>query len=560
LAGARAVTHALPDIVFESVSFQYPNAERPVLRGFDWEIGESELVLLAGESGSGKSTVLRCLNGLVPHFSGGMFGGRVLVQGEDTRLLPTRALARSVGFVFQDPAAHSVSTTVEDEIAFGMEQLGVPVPAMRRRVEEALDLTGTERIRKRSIGTLSGGERQRVAIAAALAMQPRILALDEPTSQLDPAGAEDVLHAIRQLNEELGITVVLAEQRLERVAGFADRMRLLQPDGCDLEGHPGEVLRRCDPRLDPPVALLGRIAGWEPLPLTVKDARRMVVRTGFEPASSPVDLERPDTEPAVVLDRVRIGYEASPVLEDVSLDVRPGELVALMGRNGSGKSTLLRALLGLHKFDRGTVRIGGLDPMCDRPQVIGRKVGFLPQRAASLLFHETVESDIAAALESRGANRTGLEDLLDRFALGALRSRSPLDLSAGEQERAALAVALAGDPAVVLLDEPTRGMDGIRKHELAELFLQLRAAGAAIVMATHDVELVAKVATRVVLLGDNGIVAQGGMRETLAGSLSYGTQMNRVFGNGWASVDDVVRVSVADWDNMRMELPRARLD
>lgn len=554
------MTQALPDIVFESVSFEYPNAERPVLHGFDWEIGESELVLLAGESGSGKSTILRCLNGLVPHFSGGMFGGRVLVHGEDTRMLPTRALARSVGFVFQDPAAHSVSTTVEDEIAFGMEQLGVPVAAMRRRVEEALDLTGTERIRKRAIGTLSGGERQRVAIAAAMAMQPRILALDEPTSQLDPAGAEDVLHAIRQLNEELGITVVLAEQRLERVAGFADRMRLLRSDAGDLEGHPTEVLRRCDPRLDPPVALLGRLGGWEPLPLTVKDARRMVVQTGFEPASSPVDPERPDTAPAIVLDRVRIGYGASPVLEDVSFDVRPGELVALMGRNGSGKSTLLRALMGLHKLDRGMARIAGLDPASGRPQVIGRKVGFLPQRAASLLFHETVEADIVSVLESRGASRSGLEALLDRFALGALRSRSPLDLSAGEQERVALAVALAGDPAVALLDEPTRGMDGIRKHELAELFVQLRDSGVAIVMATHDVELVAQVATRVVLLGDGGIVAEGGMREVLAGSLSYGTQMNRVFGNGWASVDDVVRVRMADWDNMRMELPRAGLD
>ncbi len=426
-----------------------------MLRGFDWEIGESELVLLAGESGSGKSTILRCLNGLVPHFSGGMFGGRVLVQGEDTRLLPTRALARSVGFVFQDPAAHSVSTTVEDEIAFGMEQLGVPLPAMRRRVEEALDLTGTERLRKRAIGTLSGGERQRVAIAAALALQPRILALDEPTSQLDPAGAEDVLHAIRQLNEELGITVVLAEQRLERVAGFADRMRLLRPHAGDLDGDPGEVLRRCDPRLDPPVAVLGRINGWEPLPLTVKDARRMVIRTGFEPASSPVDPDRPDTAPAIVLDRLRIGYGASPVLEDVSFDVRSGELVALMGRNGSGKSTLLRALMGLHKFDRGTVRIAGLDPAGDRPQVIGRRVGFLPQRAASLLFHETVSDDIAAALESRGASRAECEVVLERFDLVALR-RGLHGSERGRTGKGRVSVALAGNPDVVLLDERAR--------------------------------------------------------------------------------------------------------
>jgi energy-coupling factor transporter ATP-binding protein EcfA2 len=549
-----------PDVIFDSVSYRYPNADRAVLRDFDWEIGESELVLLAGESGSGKSTILRCLNGLVPHFSGGEFGGRVLVRGEDTRMLPTRALARNVGFVFQDPGAHSVSTTVEDEIAFGLEQLGVPAPAMRRRVEEALDLTGTERIRKRSIGTLSGGERQRVAIAAALALQPRILALDEPTSQLDPAGAEDVLDAVRRLNEELGITVVLAEQRLERVVGFTDRMRLLRPGWLDLDGHPREVLRECDSRLDPPVALLGRIEGWEPLPMTVKDARRTVARLGFEPAVSPVDSARPDLAPAIVFENVTVGYGKSPVLDGVSFDVRPGELVAIMGRNGTGKSTLLRASMGLHPIQGGTARMAGMNPEVDRTHAIGKKVGFLPQRAASLLFHETVQADIAAALESRGVDRSGLDELLERFALGHLRDRYPLDLSAGEQERAALAVALAGNPRAVLLDEPTRGMDALRKQELAELFLLLRAQGVAVLMATHDVELVAWVATRVVLLGDSGVIAQGGTREVLAGSLTFGPQMNRVFGNGWLTVDDVVRGALPDWDNSRRETVRSGMD
>jgi energy-coupling factor transporter ATP-binding protein EcfA2 len=548
------------DIVFESVSFQYPNAERAVLRDFAWEIGEAELVLLAGESGSGKSTILRCLNGLVPHFSGGSFGGRVLVRGEDTRLLPTRALARSVGFVFQDPGAHSVSTTVEDEVAFGLEQLGIPVPSMRRRVEEALDLTGTERIRKRAIATLSGGERQRVAIAAALALQPRILALDEPTSQLDPSGAEDVLDAVRRLNEELGITVVLAEQRLERVVGFADRIRLLRPGWHDLDGPPEMVLRECDPRLDPPVALLGRIEGWDRLPLTVKDARRTVQQIGFTPAPAPVDTLRPDVELAIVADRVSIGYERSRVLEAVSFDVRPGELVAIMGRNGTGKSTLLRALMGLHAIDSGKARIAGFDPAVVRTQEIGRRVGFLPQRAASLLFHETVADDVAAALESRGADRDELDAMLNRFAMGHLRDRYPLDLSAGEQERAALAVTLAGDPEVVLLDEPTRGMDALRKRELAELFVQLRERGVAILMATHDVELVAQVATRVMLLGDGGIVAQGGTREVLAGSLTFGTQMNRVFGNGWLTVDDVLPGRGPDWDTTHMDARFAGMD
>ena len=264
-------------------------------------------------------------------------------------------------------------------------------------------------------------------------------------------------------------------------------------------------------------------------------------------------------EPAIVLDRLAIGYGKARVLEDVSLDVRPGELVAIMGRNGTGKSTLLRSLMGLHRIDSGRARIAGLDPATGRTEQIGRKVGFLPQRAASLLYSVTVEADIRAALESRGAPPERLDELIDRFSLGHLRHRYPLDLSAGEQERAALAVALAGEPAVVLLDEPTRGMDAIRKQALAELLGRLREQGCAIVMATHDVELVARVATRVVLLGDGGVVAEGGTREVLAGSLTFGTQMNRVFGNGWLTVDDVVRTRIPDWDNAVVQ-PRFGLD
>ena len=231
-------------------------------------------------------------------------------------------------------------------------------------------------------------------------------------------------------------------------------MRSLRPGWRDLDGHPREVLRECDPRVVPPVALLGRIEGWDALPLTVKDARRTVARLGFEPAVSPVDPPRPDLAPAIVFENVTLGYGKAPVLDGISFDVRPGELVAIMGRNGTGKSTLLRASMGLHPIEGGTVNIAGMNPVDDRTQAIGKRVGFLPQRAASLLFHETVEADVAAALESRGADRSGLDNLLDRFALGNLRDRYPLDLSAGEQERAALAVTLAGNPRVLLLDEP----------------------------------------------------------------------------------------------------------
>ncbi|MEZ4507396.1 MAG: ABC transporter ATP-binding protein [Thermomicrobiales bacterium] len=365
---------------------------------------------------------------------------------------------------------------------------------------------------------------------------------------------------MRRLNEELGITVVLAEQRLERVAGFADRMRLLRPGWTRSRRSHGRSVAelRSATRSSGGVARPNR--GLGSAAADGESARRMARETGFEPAVSPVDHPRPDVEPDHRRRPVSIGYDKRRVLDEVSFDVRPGSWWPSWAAMAPGSRRCCAPWMGLHPMIGGRARIAGFDPTTARTQEIGRRVGFLPQRAASLLFHETVADDVSAALASRGASATELDPLLDRFALGQLRERNPLDLSAGEQERAALAVTLAGDPCVVLLDEPTRGMDALRKHELAQHFIALRERGVAILMATHDVELVAQVATRVILLGDGGIVAQGGTREVLAGSLTFGTQMNRVFGNGWLTVDDVLHARMQDWDTMRSDLGVVRVD
>ena len=230
---------AEPIVTFSELTYRYPERETPALRELNWTVAPGEFVTVTGPSGSGKSTLLRCLNGLTPHYSGGTFDGVVIVAGHDTRHYNPRVLARLTGFVFQDPEAQFVAGRVDDELAFGMEQLGVPAVTMRKRVEEVLDLLGIAALRDREIATLSGGERQRVAVAAALALQPSILALDEPTSQLDPWGAEEVVAALNRLNEDLGLTIVLAEHRLERVVAHADRLTVLAPGGTlALDGPP----------------------------------------------------------------------------------------------------------------------------------------------------------------------------------------------------------------------------------------------------------------------------------------------------------------------------------
>lgn len=528
----------------DKVSYWYPDAETPALRGLNWHVAPGEFVTVTGPSGSGKSTLLRCLNGLTPHFSGGSFDGVVTVAGQDTRQYSPRVLARTTGFVFQDPEAQFVAGRVEDELAFGMEQLGVPALTMRKRVEEVLDLLGIAALRSRDIATLSGGERQRVAVATALALQPTILALDEPTSQLDPWGAEEVLAALSRLNEDLGLTIVLAEHRLERVVSHSDRLTVLDHAGTLVfDGPPRATLARVDIEMLPPLIGLSRQLNWQPLTLSIKEGRiaqRRDASEGRVPALPPPDPPPASGTAIVSLQGTSAGWGRRDVLRDIDLEVRPGELVALMGRNGSGKTTLLRLVAGFHRPERGRVLVNGRDTARLHPAEIAQQVGYLPQNPSSLFFAETLGAELAFTLKHhRGAGHDA-EATLAGLGLAHAAQRNPRDLSGGERERAALAAVLVGAPAVLLLDEPTRGMDAVRKRALVEILTSLRADGVAILLATHDVELVAEIATRVVLLGDGRVVADGGPREVLSGSLTFATAINKLYGDGFLTPEDVL--------------------
>ncbi|MBV9292911.1 MAG: ABC transporter ATP-binding protein, partial [Frankiales bacterium] len=336
-------------IRFDGVSVTYADAERPVLDRVDLVVPEGELCLVIGRTGSGKSTLLRCINGLVPHFTGGRLTGRVTVDGRDTRDHPPRELADLVGFVGQDPLAGFVTDTVEDELAYGMESLGVAPDVMRRRVEESLDLLGLADVRDRPLLSLSAGQQQRVAIGSVLTVHPRVLVLDEPTSALDPAAAEDVLAALTRLVHDLGLTVVLAEHRLERVVQYADRVVVVPGAGQPVtSGAPADMLATSP--VAPPVVELGRAVGWSPLPLSVRDARRAADSLRDRLANLPAPVPRPVAPPSsavVELRGVSASYGAVRALHDIDLTVGRGELVAVMGRNGAGKSTLLSLIAGL---------------------------------------------------------------------------------------------------------------------------------------------------------------------------------------------------------------------
>ena len=530
-------------IRFESVSVTYPGASQPVLARVDLHVPEGELCLVLGRTGSGKSTLLRTVNGLVPYFSGGRLSGRVLVAGRDTRDHPPRELADVVGVVGQDPVAGFVTDTVEDELAYGMESLGLAAPVMRRRVEEALDLLGLAEVRTRPLVTLSAGQQQRVAIGAALTPAPRVLVLDEPTSALDPPAAEEVLAALTRLVHDLGLTVLLAEHRLERVVQYADRVVHVPGGGQPLEvGAPAAMLATAP--VAPPVVHLARLAGWSPPPLSVRDARR---RTG--PLADRLAGKAPPPAPAPAsaapVAQVRslvARYGDTVALGGIDLTVGPGEVVALMGRNGAGKSTLLASLVGLHHQESGSVTVAGLPVTGRSAEDVVRRVGLVPQSPGDLLYADTVAAECRDADRDAGVEAGTTAALLSRLAPDIEMDAHPRDLSEGQRLTLALAVVLAGSPPLVLLDEPTRGLDYAAKARLATLLRGLASEGQAVVLATHDVELAAEVATRTVVLAGGEVVADGPTREVVTASPAFAPQVAKVLApQPWLTVADVAR-------------------
>jgi energy-coupling factor transport system ATP-binding protein len=543
-------------ITFEHVSYTYPEATRAALQDVGLHLPEGVFALLVGPSGAGKSTLLRCINGLVPHFSGGKLEGNIVVDGLDPIQATPKVLSQHVGFVFQDPEAQFVLDHVEDEIAFALENAALPRQEMRVRVEEALDLLDLAALRDRHLETLSGGERQRVAIAAALALHPSILVLDEPTSQLDPKSAEDVLHSLARLNSDLGLTIVLAEHRLERILSFADHLVYLSGEGSLIaSGPPRRVLHTMD--LVPPIVTVGRALGWDPLPLTVKEGRVFSRKTGHSvtrqfgkaanaPATESADEEATQSaaEPYLQARDVEVAYNGSPVLHGVDLDVWPGEIVVLLGRNGSGKTTLLKSFVGLLRPRKGKIKVAGQSVTNRDVAEICQDVGYLPQDPNALLFADTVQEELLITLRNHGLEaRPPIkpEALLERLGLADKKDAYPRDLSAGERQRVALGAVTVTRPGALLLDEPTRGLDYAAKQALAGLLAGWRDDGMAVLLVTHDVELAAAAADRAVLMSQGEVIASGDPAVVLGASPLFAPQVARLFpGTGWLTAQDAL--------------------
>lgn len=512
-------------ITFEDVSLRYDGAAVDTLSEVSFTVEEGSLALVLGRTGSGKSTLLGCVNNLVPRFTGGRRTGRVLLDSEDISAELPRDLADRIGYVGQDPLSGFVTDTVEEELAYTMEQLGMAPRVMRSRVEETLDLLGIADLRSRALRTLSGGQQQRVAIGSVLTAAPSVLVLDEPTSALDPTAAEEVIGVLLRLVHDLSTTVLIAEHRMERVVEYADTLLLV--DGSRVvSGEPAAVMAAAP--IAPPVVELGRALDWQPLPLNVRDGRRAATGLRRAWARQPPELDRdtPETRTASLLRAggVVVHYGETVAVAGVDLDLAAGEVVALMGRNGSGKSSLLWALQGAGRRHAGRVRVDGV-PLRPRSNP---EIALVPQTAADLLYLETVEQECAAADRAGDLTEGTCAALLARLVPGIDASQHPRDLSEGQRLALVLALQLCHSPRVVLLDEPTRGLDYTAKGELCRIVADLAAAGRSVVVATHDVEFAALACHRVVQMAQGEVIQDGPVRTVITGSALLATQAAKV--------------------------------
>jgi energy-coupling factor transport system ATP-binding protein len=525
-------------IKFSNVTLLYPQSTTSVIENLSFEIAEGEMVLVMGRTGSGKSSLLRLINGLVPHHTGGILAGEISVDGISTRTVRPGALSGIVGIVGQNPINAFVADTVEEEIAFGMESLSFPPELMRKRVEEALDQVGLAQLRNRNIATLSGGEQQRVAIASALVMHPKVLVLDEPTSALDPIAAEEILSLLQRLVHDLSVTVIIAEHRLERVIGYVDRILLIEGAGESSLGLPEEVLRQSN--LVPPLIKLSRVLNLKEFGTNTREVRR-----------STEDLRRalPEYSRVVIphggvvadVSKVSLTYGVEQALKEISLTLRSGEVTALMGRNGAGKSSLIKVITGLLAPTNGTVLINQVSVSDIDPQERSMKIGYIPQEPGDILYLQSVEEECQRTDKDRKLKAGSTLNFLHQLLPTISREAHPRDLSEGERLTLVLAIVLVANPEIVILDEPTRGLDYEAKEKLAKLLHEAARSGTSILIATHDVELVAELADRTVFIADGEKVADGQTLDVLLASPAFAPQVSKVMSpRRWLTVGDVL--------------------
>ena len=521
-------------VSFEDLSYQYPKSGDFALVDINMEIKRGEFFGLIGPTGAGKSTLCKALNGIVPQYYGGRFFGRLVVAGMDTLDHPISELARHVGQVFEDPETQLITTSVENEIAFMLENLKVPRAEILQKIPQVLAMVRLQGMEKKHPGELSGGQKQRLAIATALAAQPDLLVLDEPTSQLDPVGAEEVFSTVHRLNKEKGMTILMASQSAEELAQYADRIGLISQGKLIKVGMPGDIYAQVDllqkQGLRPPqvaetfYSLRSKGLPIKRIPVRLDEGMdaltKLVTQTGV--VISPPDQFSQPTRPAgVPLIRIRdLVYcypDGTEALKGVSLDIHPGEYVLIAGQNGAGKTTLVKHFLNLLQPTSGKVQIAGVDIAQLSISDLAVKIGYVAQNPDAQIFNQTVWEEVAFALKHLNYPEDEITRLvdtqLDAMGLDEKRDLHPLALPKGDRARIVMAAILAMEPEMVIFDEPTTGQDYRGAKAILDISKSLHQQGKTVVVVTHHLYLMPGYAERVIVMGKGTILLDASIRQ-----------------------------------------------
>ena len=570
----------MASIQIRNLTFEYPLADKPAIKNINLEVEPSEFIVVCGKSGCGKSTLLRQMKkNLIPY---GEKEGEVLYQGVEISELPDRKSTTDIGFVQQNPDNQLVTDKVWHELAFGLESLGMDNQSIRRRVAEMASFFDMQTWFRKSVSELSGGQKQLLNLASVMVMQPKVLILDEPTSQLDPIAAEEFLKTVYKINRDLGTTIIISEHRLEDLIPMADRVVVMDKGEIISATTPwktgeflgGESKEERHPMFYgmPSVMKIFNACGGSKMekglyrtgdgkriaPLTIRDGRLWLEAVLDVPKNEDQFYDRKEVapekigNPIIEIKDLWYQYEkkAQPVLRGLNLKVKPGELFCLMGGNGAGKSTTLKAVAGILKPQRGSITVDGMT-VCkeNNDKIVGSILAMVPQNPQALFTEITVEEELAEALYYRKLSAEEkakkVLDMMETMEIAHLRKSHPYDLSGGEQQRLALGKILLLEPKIVLLDEPTKGLDPFFMITLAGIFEKLKAQGVTLFMVSHDVEFCAEYGDRCAMFFDGDVVSCGEAKPFFAGNNFYTTTANRIV-RQWNS-DLVTWEEVATW-------------
>ncbi len=515
-------------IKVSDLSFGYDRNSEPNLLRVNLNIEPASFVLVCGPTGSGKSTLLKVLNGLAPHFTGGNVAGSIELAGNETLGKKPHELSHLVGFVNQQPEGAFVAESVIEELAYSMEQLGFDPAEMPSKIHQVARMLGIEPLLERDLHELSGGQQQRVAIASALAAGQKILLLDEPTSALDPDAAHETIAILKRLSSDFGITILLAEHRIERVLEVVDEVIVVHGDGSVTQGKAAEQFN--DYRMVPPVVELSQIMGWSPAAITVADAKKRWSNLTRRPKIGLRVHTHDDlpTELALTVDSLAVSYGSQVALEPISFELRRSTVTALMGHNGSGKTSLLWAIQGSGNRSGGSA----ITPWGDAKSMDYEErlcaITMVPQRASDLLFLNTLASELEESDKFAQAKPGSTASIFEELAGRINPQIHPRDLSSGQQLALVLALQLVKGAGIILLDEPTRGLDYQAKRNFAEQLLTLRNQGKCLLIASHDVEFVALVADEILMLENAKLVDRGSPETLLGFDSNFATQIAQV--------------------------------